>query len=419
MKNLKLIAALSLITGSALAAPAVEWLPPAGNDLVASGLTTNISPIPASRHTESSPVSFSWALTADRPDQPQVSSIESRQYWLDVTGHDLATGVDLPLTAPGAVIRVSALEGGSQLQLDPSRLQLSVDRHSLDIAALQDVTTGSTMQRQGMAVPEDSLAFRLPADVEVASLNVRHPGAAGDQALVIHVFEPNSSWVARMTAPRTNFLAGQPIEFGLSLSNGSVSFDIEQVDAMLVSPDAGQVWSLSQRGADGGLGGQVPLDGLSAAPGLYEAHAYIDQQIKDLVVRRDVKIAFSVAPPAGRFTGQVRQNLATGFGLDLGIEVVTAGRYQVNGEIFGTNAFGQLQPLAMAQAAALLEPGAGSIRLDLDTNVLQASGLAAPFEVRNLQLLDQGRMYLLEERQRAIVIKAGEQDPRREFLIER
>ncbi|TVQ35022.1 MAG: DUF4785 family protein [Wenzhouxiangella sp.] len=418
MKKLQLIAALSLISGSALAAPSVEWLPPANSDLVASGLTADLSQIPASRHTESSPITFSWAMTVDRQPGPQGLSADSRQYWVDVTGRTLAEGVDLPLTAPGAVIRVSALDSGSQLQLDPARLQLSVDRRTIDIAALQDVSTGAMMQRQGMSVPEDTLAFRLPADVDVASLSVRHPGAGADQALVIHVFEPNSSWVAQMSAPRPNFLAGQPIELGLVLSNGSHEFSIDNVDAMLVSPDAGQVWSLNHDG-DRGLGGRVPLDGLSAAPGLYEAHAYIEQQVKDTVIRRDVKIAFSVAPPAGRFTGQVSQVAGSALGLDLGVEVVTAGRYQVNGEIFGTNAFGQLQPLALAQSAALLEPGAGSIRLELDPNVLKSSGLDAPFEVHNLQLLDQGRMYMLEERQRAIVIQNEERDQRREFLIER
>ncbi len=418
MKKVQIIAALSLITGSALAAPAVEWLPPASSDLVASGLSADIGQLPASRHSESSPVNFSWAMSTDRDPTPQLQRAESRQYWVDVSGSQLAEGVDLPLTAPGAVIRVSALESGSELQLDPARLQLSVDRQALDIANLQDVSTGAIMQRQGMSVPEDTVAFRLPSDVDVARLNVRHPGAIGDQALVVHVFEPNSPWVAEMTAPRTNFLAGQPIEFGLNLSDGTHTFTIEQVDAMLVSPDADQVWSLSHH-ADRGLNGQIPPAGLSAAAGLYEAHAYIEQQIKGMVVRRDVKIAFSVAPAAGRFTGHARQTAGSVLALDLGVEVIASGRYQVNGEIFGTNTFGQLQPLAFAQSAALLEPGSGSIRLELDESVLNGSGLTAPFEVRNLQLLDQGRMFLLEERQRAIVIQGQDQAPRRDFLIER
>ncbi len=418
MKKLQLIVALSLITGSAFSAQAVEWLPPTNNDLVASGLTADLNHIPASRHAESSPVNFSWALSADRDTTVQLQRAESRQYWVDVSGQQLAGGIDLPLTAPGAVIRVSALESGTNLQLDPAQMELSIDRGSLEMASLEDVSTGAMMQRQGMAVPEDTVAFRLPADVDVAQLSIRHPGASADQALVVHVFEPNSPWVAEMTAPRTNFLAGQPIEFGLSLSDGNHTFTIDQVDAMLVSPDAGQVWSLAHS-ADRGLSGQVPPEGLSAAAGLYEAHAYIEQQIKGLTIRRDVKLAFSMAPQSGRFTGQVRQANASGLGLDLGVEVVTAGRYQVNGEIFGTNVFGELKPLALAQSAAVLEPGTGTIRLDLDESLLNASRLGAPFEVRSLQLLDQGRMFLLEERARAVVIQGPEQRSRGGVEIER
>jgi hypothetical protein len=75
-------------------------------------------------------------------------------------------------------------------------------------------------------------------------------------------------------------------------------------------------------------------------------------------------------------------------------------------------AFGQLQPLAFAQSAAVLEAGQGQIVLTVDEATLAASGLKAPFEVRNLQLLDQGRMYMLEERQRAVVIQASGDHPR-------
>lgn len=408
MKKVQLIAALSLITGSALAAPAVEWLPPSASDLRATSLSADASLIPASRHVESSPISFSWGLNTDRQAAVQTVTVDSRQYWLDISGQDLAAGISLPLTAPGAVIRVSALDSGTGLQLDPARLQLSVDRRSLDVAALQDITTGATMQSQGMSVPEDTLAFRLPADQDIAQLQVRHPGARGDQPLVVHVFEPNSPWVAEMTAPRSNFLAGEPIDFGIVLAHGQYRFAVDSVEAMLISPDAGQVWSLARSG-ERGLSGAVPLDGLSAAPGLYEAHAYVEHRIKDTVVRRDLKIAFSVAPAAGRFTGQTRQVGADVgvLALDLGVEVVSDGRYQINAEIYGTNLQGQLEPLAYTQSAAVLEAGTGNIRLELDDSLLQSSGLAAPFEIRGLQLLDQGRMFLLEERQHALVIHEG------------
>ena len=58
----------------------------------------------------------------------------------------------------------------------------------------------------------------------------------------------------------------------------------------------------------------------------------------------------------------------------------------------------------MAQSAAVIEGRAGSIQLQVDADMLKASGLRAPFEVRNLELLDQGRMFVLQRQQRALLL---------------
>lgn len=421
MKKNSLIIALALIAGSAVAESGVEWLKPGERDLVADRLNADAASLPASRHGESAAIQFSWLASAGHASQAgmQPVTVESRQYWVDINGQALAAGIDLPTTAPGAVIRISALDSGSALQLDGAGLQLAVDGIALDRAQLHDFATGAQLQDQGLSVPSDSLAFRMPQELPAGQLNVRLDGAPASQSLVVHVFEPNSEWVAQLSAPRTNFLAGQPMDLNVSLSNGKHRFAVESTQAFLVSPDARESWAVSQTQAEGALNAAAPLSS-APAPGLYEAHVYVDQPVGDLIVRRDLKLAFSVAPVAGRFTGQVSQLSSQDLGLNLGVEVAADGRYQVNGEIHGTNQFGQLQPLAFAQSASVLEAGQGQIVLTVDEATLAASGLKAPFEVRNLQLLDQGRMYMLEERQRAIVIHEPSTGIRqRGYLIER
>jgi hypothetical protein len=123
----------------------VEWLKSGERDLVADRLSADAASLPASQHGESAPIQFSWAASAGHASQAgmQPATVESRQYWVDIDGQALAAGIDLPTTAPGAVIRISALDGGTTLQLDSARLQLAVDGIALDRAQLHDFATGA------------------------------------------------------------------------------------------------------------------------------------------------------------------------------------------------------------------------------------------------------------------------------------
>ena len=421
MKRFQALLALALIPASALADDSTQWLPAGPNDLVASSLTVPADALPTSRHAESAPVRFSWAATSDYKPAAAAGSVqvESRQYWVDVSGRALEDGIKLPLSAPGAVIRVSALESGSRLQLDAGRMELELDGQPLARSAIETVATGRDLRAQGLPVPQDSLAFRLPQSTPGGSLQMRIGGATPDQPLVVHVYEPNSPWVAQLQANRDNFLSDEPIAMEVSLLNGARRLPVDQVNAMLLTPDAAQVMAVERAGDGFGLSGTVPAGAVDGVPGLYEAHAYVQHRVDGVLVKRDLKLAFGVAPAAGRFSGRVEQRAGGGLELGIGVEVVSAGRYQVNGEIFGTNALGQLQPLAFSQSAAVLAAGTETIELGIDQATLAASGLSAPYEVRNLQLLDQGRMYLLEQRARAVTIGPASGEPELGRRIER
>jgi hypothetical protein len=413
MKISKTLIASCLVAGSTLAMAEIEWLEPRAGDLLASSLTTELRAVPSSMHHESAPINFSWnadQATAGRTpaagpsETPTTPVVESRQYWLDVTGADLARGVELPLTAPGAVVRISALESGSGISLDPDRLQLEIDGRPVNAElGPQDFTTGAEMRREGMQVPEDSLAFRLSDRVGGDSLRITHEGLRDQVPLVINVFEPNSAWTARLALPRFNVLAGQPLDFEFSLGNGREQIEAASMQAVLVSPDASQTWPIAARDGNGLAMAAAPLaDTDRPVPGLYETHVYVEGEFRGQTIRRDLTLAFNIAPATARFSGTAERNRASDLALVMGIENVVAGRYQVNAEILGTNARGQLELLGFVQSAAELEAGGGQIELALDDEMVRASGLSAPFEVRNLQLLDQGRMYLLEDREQAL-----------------
>lgn len=389
------------------------WLEARTGDFGPQSLGVDPAVVPDSRHAETAPVKFAWALEGVTADSLGQSSarVESRQYWVDATGADLAGGVSLPLTSRGAVIRVSPLETGGDVAgdigIDPASVQLSVNGKRFDSTkSMMQVTDGASLQRLGMSVPAQTIAFKLDEMIPPGKLDLAVARLPADQKLVVHVFEPDSDWVAELALPRDTFIAGETLEFGFGLGDGRGKVRVDSVQAVLADPYADKTWALEIDKADGTLTRTAPADRfVSGQDGLFEAYVYLETVQDGLTVRRDLKLPVSIVPPLARFTGQTVATLADGLTLEVGVETVVPGRFQVNGQVFGTAADGTLKPLAMAQSAAVIEGRAGSISLQVGADMLKASGLSAPFEVRNLELLDQGRMFVLQRQQRALVLE--------------
>lgn len=403
-----LLPAVVLAAGSVSAAGPAEWAPQASDDLRIESLPAAIPAAPPSRHAESRPVSYAWPLTIDQSaPAPSGPAMASQQYWVDTTGRGLEQGLKLPLSAPGAIVRISALHAGTGTLLDADRLQVSVDGYSLPVTqgdgGLQ-LISGADLQAQGLSVPTDSLAFELPGQGQPSLLRLQLAGAPAEQPMVVHVFEPRSAWLGQLSAARHNYLTGDELKLDVSLVNGEERFAPQSIQAVLVSPDAAHAWPLEVTPDGLGLKGSAPSSLPQAGEGLYEVHAYLEGRQGDSLVRRDLKVAVNIAVPTARLTEQVAAAADNGLTVDLGLEVATAGRYQVSGQVWGTAGDGSLQPLAMAQTAAVLDPGKGQLQLEVPAKLVLESGLGAPFQVREVQLRDQGRMALLESRSRGLTI---------------
>jgi len=65
-------------------------------------------------------------------------------------------------------------------------------------------------------------------------------------------------------------------------------------------------------------------------------------------------------------------------------------------------AAGGLKPAGVARSAAWVEAGRGVLELRFGPEVVEASGLQAPYEVRDLRLADQARMAVLHQQARAL-----------------
>ena len=85
-----------------------------------------------------------------------------------------------------------------------------------------------------------------------------------------------------------------------------------------------------------------------------------------------------------------------------GIWLSFSSRNTLTGVLYGTAADGRMAPLAIAQSAAFLEPGTGTLELVFDHSLIAESQLAGPYEVRDLRLFDQSRMGVLHRQARAL-----------------
>lgn len=368
------------------AAAATHPLPPAGGgDQIPVRLVS--LPAPAGQF-ERAPVTFSWALDPSATlAGPATHVAESREYWQTVDGAELARGIDLTLTAPGALIRVSP--GRGAMRLGPA--DLSVDGNGR-AARLERAAGDAELQRAGMDVDPGTAVVRLGREHAGGRYRLRAAKASG--RYVVHVFEPRSDVVLRARADHSHALGGETVTVDIAMAQGARGI-AAHAEALLVAPDGSSQPVAVARGGDGRLSARVRLPTrASKAPGLWELQVFAQGE----GVSRDARTAFAVAQPTVRFHGDYAFNTQL-LRVALPIEAGSSGRYEARGTLYATGPGRVPRPVAQAHAAAWFAPGNGLLVLDFDRDHVPA-GFGAPFEIRQLQLHDQTRLAPVETRER-------------------
>ena len=347
---------------------------------------------------ERAPVSFVWALdptaTLTAP-APFVAT--SRSYWEMVDAATLQRGLDLPLTAPDAVIQVSPAPGARALA--PQQWQV---RDPAGTLAVDKVVDDQQLRAAGMAVGQGSAMVRTGRSAAVGTYRLQSAQAQG--RYVVQVLEPNSTVALQLQASRQQVLAGGSVELSARLvddrgtatlagATGAARTLPAGGEALLVAPD-GRSWPVPLVAGKDGLRARVTIpQDIGPVQGLWELQAFVSAN----GVQRDGKVAFAVAQPTARFTGQAEVDLARRT-VTLPLQIGAPGRYEARGTLYATGPDGQLRPVAQAHSAAWFDrAGNGAIALPF-ASVALPRGYAAPFELRDLQLQDQGRMAPIESR---------------------
>lgn len=382
--RLSIAIALALLSFSATAAQPLRTA--GAKDQAPSRLVALPAP---SAQVERAPVSFSWKLD---PTQALAASApyvaQSREYWQTVDAAELDRGLQLKMSAPGSLIRISPTQGARALRTE--ELQIN---DSQGAAKVQNIASAKQLVDAGMDVQTGTVIAKLGDQEGADTYTVRVPKAQGQY--LVHVFEPQSSDILRAGADRSHALAGSSLRFDVDFSRAGKLSSALKADAMLVAPD-GRSWPVALASNGNGLSANVKLPAnVGNAPGLWELQVFANAD----GIQRDARTAFAVAAPTARFNGVFAFNAKT-MRMALPVQTGSTGRYEARGTLFATAADGVMRPVSEAHSAAWMKRGNGMLVLQFDRAHLP-QGYGAPFEVRQLELNDQSRMAPLESRERA------------------
>lgn len=387
---------LALAVGSPAIAQNLQRLPLANaDDLVASALVAAPNP---GFNTERESVQFAWKLDARQALQAPAPYVDdSRQFWVNVSAAQMRRGYAIDTTAPGAVIRISPGQDSDMTALALGDLQVQVAGKTLDSAqAVERAADAEQLRQAGAEFSAGTLAFRIRPELGAGRISLKAANAKG--SYLLHVYEPDSALHLRLDTDRASAIAGGEVAVSARLYDGDRAIAAGRLGGLITAPDGRSVDLRFVEGADGSIVARAALPADAASqPGLWEVHTFATTKYGKARVLRDAKTAIAVAAPTARFAGEIGFDTRRGVELTLPVQAASEGRYQASGVLYGTDANGQLQPIAAAQSAAWLEAGTSALALRFGPEVLNAA-LRAPYALRDLRLADQTRMGQLEHR---------------------
>ncbi len=230
------------------------------------------------------------------------------------------------------------------------------------------------------------------------------PRADVTDAVRLDVLERGSELVLLAQTGADAVFRGDDVAVEVRLLHRGQAVPAERVTARLLAPDGRALTRTLTRARDGSYHARLPArgePGPAGQPWTIELHA--TATVAARAVERSAVTAVAVGLPTARPTGLADLAArADGLRAALELDVASASRYAVTAVLYGRNRDGQLQPIAVGQSADQLAPGRRSLALVFDAATLDASGLHGPYELRDLRLVDQGRMFVLHRQARAL-----------------
>lgn len=336
---------------------------------------------------------------------PQTSqSLASNEYWFSVSGEELNRGVTLNVSQGGAVIRIAPradMSSGALYHADPispEQLELQAPKGAKVPNLVRSMASSEALATAGMT--DNSSALLLSAAAPAGDYRLSARQAIDSRArYLVNVKEKGSPYNLTLSSPMLVSTNSDRLELAMGLDGMNAGMN---ASARLKQGNSELQLALEQQGDKLML--NLP-DNLSADSPMGLSELVIDVEASDgnRTVRRTIKSAFKLYTPSARISPEVETQWQDGVpvGLNLSLELADAGRFAASAVLTGTDASGREVAILRTEAAAWLD-GSGSLSLPISKEMIAASGVGAPFHVRELELKDQGQMARLSFQDKAL-----------------
>ena len=310
---------------------------------------------------------------------------ESKSFYMDVNGVELVAGISIPVASNTAVIRISSID--EKVQLQGQQVELSQLSTPLSTSVM---ATGEQLNKLGMPVAENTVAFKVNHQPGSLQLKLNQISPSKDTKFVIHVLEPDSPYSLTMTTAKQLYQAGETLTVKAALlhENGNLPISMQ---GYISQPNGEKFADLKFKVNKSGQMvadlAQLPFQSMNE--GLWEVHTIAKSEVAGQTILRDVSSAFAVSVPTAQFNGQLTLSKA---GINLGVNNILSSRYEASGILMGHDDAGNPQPIAMLMTADWLKQGEATLSFKLPQDLINESGLQAPFLVSQLSLKNQSLM---------------------------
>lgn len=409
--QMKTLFLLALLVGASVAwaTTPVKIAKPAATDLRADHVVTMPAtkrPFPVSRDA----VDMNWAMAAETEVSPtaQPHIAASKGYWRVVDGTTLADGMMLPVTQTGALVRISPVPQAAEQNLQAISAQdvvlVSETGEAFSMGSgTRPLLDPNMVRAKDLPFNETTSVFYLNDAVGSGELTlfVERMALGLDHRYVVHVLEHDSDVALHMQANHDTYFAGQMVEIDYEISNLEQTFSAANLRGRLIDP-AGNSYDMHV--VNGQVSYTLPSNS-AVKQGLWQVELTVEAEIAGTLVRRDARTAFAVSQPTARLRNNAVVDMAADIlAVDLTLDVGTPGRYEARAMLFGTNDAGESKAIAVSHVANWFAAGEAHLTLRFDTDLLEASGLQAPYQIKDLRLIHQDAMSLLHRQAQALTI---------------
>ena len=345
--------------------------------------------------------SFPVAQTA-KLESSQAYNAMSTSYVMEVTGAQLNKGVSLKTTQSDVAVLIS--RAGESVQLDTGLLQL---RHPANPSAALVDKRVSDEQLSQVGMFSNTVALKTVSNAAFGALTLKtEQSLAAADKYMVQVQEKNSPYNLSLSIPTQSYTAADKVIARGQMLKGADSLKMANTQAQLIAPN-GEVSKVSVKvnGDELVFSASEQAEIISPINGLYELRVQTTGTDNNLSIPRNAKVAFALSRNTATINNAA---LVEKNGLSANVRILAkeAGRYEVRGVLYGTNARGQLVPVMETHAAQSTNAGAESIKLPFDAHILADAKVSAPYELRDVRLFDQKQLGLVDTLERKVTFGA-------------